>query len=78
MILASQSPWRRQILENIVSGNLIVMLPHYFQSFPMEVVPSSFEENLDKSQFAHAWEYVVSTSEGKAIDVASKQKVCLA
>ena len=40
----------------------------------MEVLPSTFEENLDKSQFAHAWEYTIKTSEGKAIDVAHKQK----
>lgn len=41
----------------------------------MEVVPSEFEENLDKDQFAHAWEYTIKTSEGKAMDVAHKQKV---
>ncbi len=41
----------------------------------MEVAPSSFEETLDKTQFSHAWEYAVKTSEGKAIDVANKKKV---
>lgn len=41
----------------------------------MEVVPSSFEETLDKAQLPHAWEYAIKTSEGKAIDVANKQKV---
>ena len=43
----------------------------------MEVRPSTFEENLEKSQFAHAWEYTMKTSEGKAIDVAHKQKACI-
>ena len=58
VILASTSPRRKQILENI--------------SFPVDVVPSKFEENLDKESFTHPWQYAVENSKLKALDVAQR------
>ena len=40
----------------------------------MEVVPSKFEENLDKSMFDHPSDYVKENSLEKAIDVFISQK----
>lgn len=45
------------------------------QGFPFEVLPSTFEENLDKSSFSVPWEYAVETSRGKAREVANRLKV---
>ncbi|XP_076348352.1 putative bifunctional dTTP/UTP pyrophosphatase/methyltransferase protein [Tachypleus tridentatus] len=55
IILASSSPRRRQILQNI--------------KFPFEVVPSMFEENLDKVSFDKPYDYVQETAYRKAIEV---------
>lgn len=37
-----------------------------------EVVPSNFEENLDKGGFPHATDYVKATALGKAMEVAQR------
>lgn len=55
IILASSSPRRRQILQNI--------------KFPFEVVPSMFEENLDKVSFDKPYDYVQETAYRKALEV---------
>ena len=47
------------------------------QGFPFEVLPSTFEENLDKSSFSEPWEYAVETSRRKAREVADRVKVRL-
>ena len=81
VILASGSPRRKQILENIVTRFFIAMDPSLaitaisMQAFPFEVVPSRFEENLDKTQYKEAWQYAESTAAGKAEEVAKRLKV---
>lgn len=57
VILASASPRRQQILASI--------------GLHPEVVPSTFEENLPKSEFIGpaAFEYPVETSSRKAVEV---------
>ncbi|XP_013792355.2 N-acetylserotonin O-methyltransferase-like protein [Limulus polyphemus] len=55
IILASSSPRRKQILHNI--------------KFPFEVVPSTFEENLDKTSFDKPYDYVQETAYSKALEV---------
>ena len=42
---------------------------------PIEIVPSTFEENLDKSSFQEAWQYAVETARRKAREVAERLKV---
>jgi len=56
LILASGSPRRRDLLQTVVGINF-------------EVIPSQFEENLDKSQFKHPSDYVKENSKRKALDV---------
>ncbi|XP_013081981.2 probable bifunctional dTTP/UTP pyrophosphatase/methyltransferase protein isoform X2 [Biomphalaria glabrata] len=56
-ILASGSPRRKEILENV--------------GLKFEVIPSTFEENLDKSQFTPQ-EYVVETAKLKTSEVAER------
>jgi len=56
IILASGSPRRKQILENI--------------GLKIEIVPSEFEENLDKSAFPHPQDYVTRSALLKALDTA--------
>ncbi|KAA8904544.1 Maf-like protein-domain-containing protein [Sphaerosporella brunnea] len=51
VILASASPRRKQLLQNLHLPNL-------------EIVPSSFAEDLDKSHFT-PWEYVLETATQK-------------
>ncbi|XP_013381349.1 N-acetylserotonin O-methyltransferase-like protein [Lingula anatina] len=58
IVLASGSPRRKLILEN---GGL-----------QFEVIPSTFEENLDKASFSHAYEYVMETAKRKTVEVAEK------
>eukprot|EP00794_Sanderia_malayensis_P007401 gene7399-8221_t len=59
VILASSSPRRKEILFN------------YAKLCP-EIVPSTFEENLDKSKFGHPSEYVKENSKQKALEVANR------
>lgn len=56
IILASQSPRRREILD-------LMTLPYIVQ-------PSAFDENLDKSLFPSPDLYVIANAQGKALDVA--------
>lgn len=56
IILASQSPRRREIL------NLM--------GLSFTPIPSTFEETLDKSQFPTPQAYVIANAQGKAVDVA--------
>lgn len=44
----------------------------------MDVVPSKFEENLDKESFTHPWQYAVENSKLKALDVAQRLQVTTA
>ncbi|KAK6172583.1 hypothetical protein SNE40_016210 [Patella caerulea] len=60
IVLASGSPRRKQILGNI--------------GLKFEVIPSTFEENLDKSQFSHPSEYVKETARLKTLEVAKRLK----
>ncbi|XP_064609739.1 probable bifunctional dTTP/UTP pyrophosphatase/methyltransferase protein [Liolophura sinensis] len=65
IVLASGSPRRKQILENI--------------GLKFEVIPSLFEENLDKTKFEHVYDFVKETARKKVLDVAmrmGKQKTC--
>ena len=39
------------------------------------MVPSTFEENLEKSSFQEAWQYAVETARRKASEVADRLKV---
>ena len=45
------------------------------QGFPFEVIPSTFEENLDKTAFSHPWQYAVENAKLKAKEVACRIKV---
>jgi septum formation protein len=54
IILASGSPRRKQILENI--------------GLKIDVIPSKFEENLDKSSFEFPYDYVKRSAHLKALD----------
>lgn len=50
-----------------------------FQGLQFEVIPSTFEETLDKSAFKHPFDYVLENSKQKALEVAGrvdKESVC--
>ena len=50
-----------------------------FQGLKFEVIPSTFEETLDKSAFKHPFDYVLENSKQKALEVAGrvdKASVC--
>lgn len=42
------------------------------QGLKFDVIPSNFEENLDKSAFKHPYEYVLENSRQKALEVADR------
>ena len=49
------------------------------QGLKFDVIPSNFEETLDKSAFKHPYEYVLENSKQKALEVAGridKVRVC--
>lgn len=54
-ILASGSPRRKEILASV--------------GLNFDVIPSQFQENLDKDSFSHPCEYVKETAKQKAIEV---------
>ncbi|KAJ7327748.1 hypothetical protein OS493_026626 [Desmophyllum pertusum] len=58
LILASASPRRCEILRKI--------------GLKFDVIPSTFEETLDKSAFKHPYEYVLENSKQKALEVAGR------
>ncbi|KAK2157444.1 hypothetical protein LSH36_191g02012 [Paralvinella palmiformis] len=58
IILASGSPRRKIILENI--------------GLKFEIIPSTFDENLNKSEFDTPSDYVKQTALGKAMEVAKR------
>ncbi|KAK2184778.1 hypothetical protein NP493_253g03070 [Ridgeia piscesae] len=58
IILASGSPRRKEILQNM--------------GLKFEVVPSTFEEDLDKSSFSHPYEYVMENAKQKTLEVAKR------
>lgn len=62
IVLASGSPRRREILKMI--------------GLNFEVETSKFEENLDKSSFAHPCEYVKENAKQKAIEVWERLSKC--
>ena len=43
-----------------------------FQGLKFEVVPSSFEENLNKASFNHPYEYALATAKGKTLEVTKR------
>ena len=43
-----------------------------FQGLKFEVVPSTFEENIDKSQFQFPYQYTLATAKQKTLEVAQK------
>ena len=57
VVLASSSPRRKQILQNI--------------GLKIEVIPSTFEENLDKAEFSPQ-DYVLQTAKMKTLEVAER------
>jgi len=61
IILCSNSPRRKELLNQI--------------GLKFEVVPSTFEENLDKSSFNHPSSYVKENAKQKAIDVWKRLSV---
>ncbi|KAJ2452343.1 hypothetical protein GGF42_004045 [Coemansia sp. RSA 2424] len=60
VVLASGSPRRKELLDRL--------------NLNYEVIPSSFAEDLDKSQFASAADYVISNAEIKAQEVYQRIK----
>lgn len=42
------------------------------QGLKFDVIPSTFEETLDKSAFKHPYEYVLENSKQKALEVAGR------
>ncbi|XP_051881904.1 probable bifunctional dTTP/UTP pyrophosphatase/methyltransferase protein [Pristis pectinata] len=58
VVLASASPRRREILNNV--------------GLRFEVVPSWFKENLDKSAFKTPYDYAIETAKQKALEVATR------
>lgn len=60
VVLASSSPRRKAILQNI--------------GLAFEVIPSTFEETLDKNSFASPIDFVKETAKQKALQVASSLK----
>ena len=85
LILASGSPRRKQILQNIVKETRLNLFKLFedahtlfsAQGFVFDVVPSTFEENLSKSAFSEPWQYAVETSRGKVLEVAERLQVCV-
>lgn len=41
------------------------------QGLKFEIIPSTFEEDLDKSRFEHPWQYAMETARQKANDIAT-------
>ncbi|XP_076447050.1 putative bifunctional dTTP/UTP pyrophosphatase/methyltransferase protein [Babylonia areolata] len=58
VVLASGSPRRKQILQNV--------------GLKFEVIPSTFEEKLEKSTFPSPVEYVLETARQKTIEVEQR------
>lgn len=58
VVLASASPRRKEILQNI--------------GLKITIEPSSFIENLDPNSFAHPKDFVIATARGKAQEVAKR------
>ena len=48
------------------------MLITKWQGLKFEVVPSTFEEDLDKSSFSHPCDYVKETAKRKTLEVAER------
>jgi septum formation protein len=60
IVLASASPRRREILQSV--------------GLVFEIIPSTFEEDLDKRAFTSAHGYARENARRKALDVAGKLK----
>lgn len=60
LVLASSSPRRREILSKL--------------NVPFDIIPSTFPETLDKSQFADPADYAQATATAKATEVFDKLK----
>lgn len=85
IVLASGSPRRSNILRKIVSSikvehctlwdclyPVFILCWWSFQGLKFTVVPSTFEENLDKSQFNHPKDYVLENAKQKALEVTRR------
>ena len=81
IVLASASPRRREILQSVVGipvGVWIRSVDFFLvalQGLAFEVVPSTFEEGLDKHVFSTAHDYAKENARRKALDVVGKLKV---
>ena len=56
------------------------MIPN--KGLKFEIIPSTFEENLDPQDYKHAHDFVKDTAKGKALEVAQRLsaegvKICL-
>lgn len=81
LVLASGSPRRRDILQHVVSRRLYTLALNDRpspQGIPVEVVPSRFEEALDKQMFREPCQYALANAEGKAREVSERLKVHVA
>ena len=50
----------------------LTFLLHNFQGLKFDIVPSKFEENLKKENFATPLDYVRETAKQKTLDVAHR------
>ena len=50
----------------------VLRIFYSFQGLKFDVIPSTFEEDLDKSHFEHPYQYVIQTAKTKALEVAKK------
>ena len=50
----------------------------FLQHLELEIIPSTFEENLDKSKFSHPSQYVKENSKQKSLEVFGRlqHEVC--
>ena len=60
IILASASPRRKELLEQI--------------AVKVEIIPSKFEENLPKASFPTPADYAIATAKGKASEIYNENK----
>ena len=54
------------------SDKFLIDFPIRIQGLKFEVIPSRFEETLDKTAFKYPFEYVLENSRQKALEVAGR------
>jgi len=78
IVLASNSPRRKEILHTLVRPWQFIIIDHRLspvsksQGIAPDIVPSTFEENLDYYSFPQPHEYPVATATHKAVQVYEK------